>query len=144
MVVPGAQARGYRLASERRTGRTSMHPERADGLRAATWIASFRSRASMRMKPTRCSFVSANGPSVMLVLPPRTRTVVAVFLGTRTTGGYAVDIVNTREAGGALVVQWQERRPARDVITAQVITTPAVIASIPKFAGEIRFEKVDK
>jgi hypothetical protein len=73
-----------------------------------------------------------------------TRTVVAVFLGTRTTGGYAVDIVNTREAGGALVVQWQERRPARDVITAQVITTPAVIASIPKFAGEIRFEKVDK
>jgi hypothetical protein len=35
------------------------------GIFAATWMASFRSRASIRMKPPSCSFVSAKGPSVV-------------------------------------------------------------------------------
>jgi hypothetical protein len=72
-----------------------------------------------------------------------TRTVVAVFLGSRPSAGFAVDIVGTREANGTLIVQWQERRPSRDMITAQVLTAPAVIASLPKFTGEIAFEKVE-
>ena len=72
----------------------------------------------------------------------KTRTVVAVFLGSRSSAGYAVDIVGTRHAGGALIVQYQERRPAPGDITAQVLTSPAVIASLPKFTGAIRFEKV--
>jgi PrcB C-terminal len=72
------------------------------------------------------------------------RTVVAVFLGTRMSAGFAVEITGTRQQGDALVVEWRERRPDRDSIAAQVITAPAHIASIPKFAGEIRFEKVDK
>jgi hypothetical protein len=71
------------------------------------------------------------------------RTVVAVFLGSRPTAGYAVQIIGTRQANGALIVQWQERRPAGDDILAQVLTSPATIVSIPKFAGEIKFEKVD-
>ena len=72
------------------------------------------------------------------------RTVVAVFLGTRSSAGYAVEITGTREVNGALVVRYEERRPGRDEISAQVMTSPAVIASIPKFTGEIRFEKADK
>jgi hypothetical protein len=36
-----------------------------------------------------------------------TRTVVAVFLGTRTTSGYSVDVVGTRESGGTLTVLWR-------------------------------------
>ena len=73
-----------------------------------------------------------------------TRTIVAVFLGSRPTAGYAVDITGTREAGGVLTVEWSERRPDRSAITAQVLTSPMVIASIPKFAGEIRFEKAER
>lgn len=73
-----------------------------------------------------------------------TRTIVAVFLGSRPSAGYAVDITGTREAGGVLTVEWQERRPDRRAITAQVLTSPMVIATIPKFAGEIRFEKVER
>jgi hypothetical protein len=38
---------GYGWANSR-MGRTSILPRRADGMRAATWMASFRSRASMR------------------------------------------------------------------------------------------------
>jgi PrcB C-terminal len=70
------------------------------------------------------------------------RTVVAVFLGTRNTAGYAVEMTGLRQDNGVLVVEWRERRPERDQISAQVITSPAHIASIAKFAGEIRFEKV--
>jgi PrcB C-terminal len=70
-----------------------------------------------------------------------TTTVVAVFLGTRMSGGFGVEITGTHPQGAALVVEWAERRPGRDQVAAQVITTPAAIAAIPKFAGEIRFEK---
>jgi hypothetical protein len=37
--------------------------------------------AIQQVKPPSCSLVSANGPSVVSVLPSRTRTVVAVELG---------------------------------------------------------------
>ena len=73
-----------------------------------------------------------------------TRTVVAVFLGSRPSAGYAVDIIGTAETvDHALIVNYQERRPARGDITAQVLTSPAVLASIPKFTGAIRFENVE-
>jgi hypothetical protein len=72
------------------------------------------------------------------------RMVVAVFLGTRPSAGYAVDITALREANGALIVEWQERRPSRDAVSAQVLTSPAVIATVPKFAGEIKFEKAER
>jgi hypothetical protein len=72
------------------------------------------------------------------------RTVVAVFLGTRSSAGYAVEITGTRQDNGALIVEWRERRPEPGTVSAQVITSPAHIAAIPKFAGEIRFEKVER
>lgn len=71
-------------------------------------------------------------------------TVVAVFLGQRPTAGYGVEITGARKDGSALVVQWTETKPPADRMIAQVISSPVHIASIAKFAGEIRFEKVDK
>jgi len=58
-------------------GRTSMLPRRPGGIFEATWIASFRSRASIRKNPPSCSYVSANGPSVIDSLPFPVRMVVA-------------------------------------------------------------------
>ena len=72
------------------------------------------------------------------------RTVVAVFLGTRSSAGYAVEITGTRHDKGGLIVEWRERRPEPGSISAQVLTSPAHIATIPKFAGVIRFEKVER
>ena len=72
------------------------------------------------------------------------RMVVAVFLGTRSSAGYSADITGVREAGGTLIVQWQERRPEKGEVSAQVLTSPAVLASVPKFAGPIKFEKVSQ
>jgi hypothetical protein len=69
------------------------------------------------------------------------RSVLAVFLGSRPTGGYSVEIVAARVEDGALIVEYEERRPARDAMVAQVLTSPAHIVSIPKHAGSVRFVK---
>ena len=49
------------------------------GIPAAISTAWSMSRASIKMTPPNCSFVSANGPSVLRTLPPRTFTVRAVL-----------------------------------------------------------------
>ena len=67
--------------------------------------------------------------------------VVAVFMGSRPTAGYTVEIVSVKEAGGSLIVSYREQSPARDALTAQVLTAPFHFAAVPKFAGDIRFEK---
>jgi len=69
------------------------------------------------------------------------RTVLAVFLGTRTSAGYAVEIVATRAEGTGLVVQWSERQPERGMVSAQILTSPSHLVTVPKVAGAIRFEK---
>jgi hypothetical protein len=68
--------------------------------------------------------------------------VVAVFMGSRTTSGYDVAIQGTREEGGALVVAYRETAPAREAMTAQVITAPYHIAAVPVRSGDVRFEKI--
>ena len=71
------------------------------------------------------------------------RMVVAIFLGSRASAGYSAEVTRTRAADGALIVEWQERRPQRGQVSAQVLTSPAVIVSIPKFDGPIKFEQVE-
>jgi hypothetical protein len=68
--------------------------------------------------------------------------VVAVFLGSRPSGGYRVEITGVRTEGNTLVVQWSEARPAPGQVAAQVMTSPAHIVTVPRHAGEVRFEKV--
>ena len=104
-------------------------PKQVVARTAAEWAALWRQHAG-----------ESAAPKVDL----GTRTVVAVFLGSRPSSGYAVDITGTSDAGGVLTVKWSERKPAPGDISAQVLTSPMVIATIPKFAGEIRFEKVTR
>jgi hypothetical protein len=67
------------------------------------------------------------------------RTVVGVFLGSRPTGGYGIEITEARLEGGELVVEYAERRPGADSMVAQVLTSPAHIVSVPEHAGPVRF-----
>ena len=69
--------------------------------------------------------------------------VVGVFLGSRPTAGFGITIVGTREDQGELVVQYRETRPARGLITAQVITSAFHIVALPTRAGQVKFERVD-
>jgi hypothetical protein len=70
--------------------------------------------------------------------------VVAVFMGSRPTAGFSVEIVGTRVDGSALVVQYRETRPAADAFVAQVLTMPYHIAAVPRRAGvtDVKFEKI--
>jgi hypothetical protein len=70
--------------------------------------------------------------------------VVGVFLGSRPTSGYGVEIVRTIGNSGALVVEYVETRPSRDVIAAQILTAPYHLVAIPKHEGAVTFKKVDK
>jgi len=68
--------------------------------------------------------------------------VVGVFMGSRPTGGFSVQITATRQDRGSLIVEYRETRPGRGTITAQVITAPFHLAAIPQFAGKVTFQEV--
>jgi len=69
--------------------------------------------------------------------------VVGVFLGSRNSAGYAVEIVSVEAQPGAVVVRYHETAPARAAITAQIITSPYHLAAVPKTEGAVRFEKIE-
>ena len=70
--------------------------------------------------------------------------VVAVFLGTRPTSGYSVEIVRAVGNAAVLIVDYVETSPARGTVSAQVLTAPYHLAAIPKHDGEVRFRRVEK
>jgi VWFA-related protein len=68
--------------------------------------------------------------------------VAAVFLGTRPTGGFGVEIVGAGQKAGAFVVQYRETKPGADAIAAQVITSPFLLVAMPRVDGDVKFERV--
>jgi hypothetical protein len=70
------------------------------------------------------------------------RMLVGVFLGTRPTSGFSVQIVEVRDEQGVLVVRYSEHRPSPRAMVRQVLTAPFVIVSVPPDAGRVRFEAV--
>jgi len=70
--------------------------------------------------------------------------VVAVFLGQRPTAGFEVEITAVKAQGGRATVEYVERRPARDALTAQVLTFPFHIVAVPRDVGPaVEFRKVE-
>jgi hypothetical protein len=68
--------------------------------------------------------------------------VVGIFLGSRPTAGFGVEIVSAQPESGTLLVKYKETRPSRDTIAAQVLTSPFHLVAVPKFDGPVRFEKL--
>jgi hypothetical protein len=68
--------------------------------------------------------------------------VVGVFLGSRATAGFSVEVVSAHSEEGTLIVRFRETRPKTDVIVAQVITSPYHLVAIPHHAGNVKFEGV--
>lgn len=67
------------------------------------------------------------------------RMVVAVFLGPRPNGCYAVRIEDVQIRSDRAVVHFSEKRPAPDEICTQAITTPAHIVTISRTALPFEF-----
>jgi len=67
---------------------------------------------------------------------------VAVFLGTRPTAGFAVEIVGAREEGATLIVSYREARPKPGDVAAQILTSPYHLVAVPKH-GDVKWERVN-
>ena len=93
---------------------------------AAEWNALWRQHAPDRPQP-KVDFAR--------------EMVVGVFMGSRPTAGFAVEISGTRDEGGLLVVQYRETRPARGLVSAQVITSAYHIVALPTRSGDVKFER---
>ena len=93
---------------------------------AAEWNALWRQHAPDRPQP-KVDFAR--------------EMVVGVFMGSRPTACFAVEISGTRDEGGLLVVQYRETRPARGLVSAQVITSAYHIVALPMRSGDVKFER---
>ncbi len=73
-----------------------------------------------------------------LTLPPippidfRRESVLGFFLGTRSTGGYGVEVRDVTTEGGEYYVNVLVREPGPGTITTQAITSPWVLVRVPR------------
>jgi hypothetical protein len=56
--------------------------------------------------------------------------VVAVFLGSRLTGGYSVEPVSVVRAGDVIEVTYEERQPGASCIVTQALTSPYLFLAV--------------
>ena len=68
--------------------------------------------------------------------------VVAVFLGTRPTTGFAVDIRAVKSDGKTTTVEYLVRQPPGDAIVAEVLTSPFHIVRVARTAGAVEFRRL--
>jgi hypothetical protein len=71
-----------------------------------------------------------------------TRFMIAgLFAGSRPTAGYSVEITSVTARDGEIILDYVERQPPSDAITAQVITSPFHIVRIPISPGRVVFRR---
>ena len=68
-----------------------------------------------------------------------TSMVIGVFLGTRPSGGHAVEITGIERDADGLVVTYRERRPGPNEMATQMLTAPFQLVTTAKVSGPVRF-----
>ncbi len=66
--------------------------------------------------------------------------VVGVFLGSRPTAGFGVEILSALVEQEVLVVRFRETPPPGGRLLAQMITSPYHLAAVPRHSGDVKFE----
>jgi hypothetical protein len=67
------------------------------------------------------------------------KMVVGIFLGSKPSAGYEVEIVNVRTQEKDLIVEYVQKQPGRGTLAAQILTEPFHLIAVPKHAGPVRF-----
>ena len=67
--------------------------------------------------------------------------VLAVFMGTRPTGGFGIRIRDAREEKGKLVVTYGERLPGREDIVTQALTSPFHIVAVKRSSLPVEWKQ---
>jgi hypothetical protein len=68
--------------------------------------------------------------------------VIGVFLGSRPTAGFAVEITAVKEDANRTIVEYVERRPARDDLVAQVLTSPFHLVRVTRMPAAVEFRRL--
>ena len=68
--------------------------------------------------------------------------VVGIFLGSKPSAGYEVEIVGVRTQEKDLVVEYAQKQPGRGTMVAQILTEPYHLVVVPQHAGTVRFSQV--
>ena len=69
--------------------------------------------------------------------------VVGIFVGSRNSAGYSVEIVSVEKQAAGILVRYKETMPSRAAVTAQILTSPYHLVAVPKQDGTVRFEKIE-
>ena len=72
------------------------------------------------------------------------KMVVGIFLGTKPSTGYGVEILNVRAEGKELIVEYVQNQPGRGMMAAQMLTEPYHLVAVAKQPGEVKFVVVTK
>jgi len=67
---------------------------------------------------------------------------VGVFLGSRPTAGFSVEITAVKKEGERSVVEYLERRPPPGSLTAQILTSPYHLVTVPRDIGTVEFKRL--
>jgi hypothetical protein len=67
--------------------------------------------------------------------------IAALFVGSRPTAGFSVEITSVTTTNSDTILDYVERQPPSDAITAQVITSPFHIVRIPISPGRVVFRR---
>jgi hypothetical protein len=70
---------------------------------------------------------------------PARSMVVGVFLGSRPSGGFAVEITGVRREGPDLIVTYRESKPDPQMMVIQMLTSPFHLVRIDRDDGTVRF-----
>lgn len=71
------------------------------------------------------------------------QTVLAVFAGQKSTGGYAIKITSIRIEGQKLMVSYHESEPEKGKVTSQVLTAPSHIVKVDKRQSAGDFDSIE-
>lgn len=74
----------------------------------------------------------------------KSQMAVAIFSGTKSTGGHAVSVRSAHVESGRFLVEYLETGPGRGQIATQVLTHPWVIAILPASTLPVEFKKTSK
>jgi PrcB C-terminal len=65
--------------------------------------------------------------------------VVGIFLGSKPSDGYDVEIVGVRTQEKDLIVEYVQKQPGRGTLAAQILTEPYHLVSVATHSGPVRF-----
>ena len=72
-----------------------------------------------------------------------TNMLIAVFLGSRPTSGYSIEIRRITAGPDAVEVEYVEQQPDPQTITAQILTAPCHIVTIPRRPAVVKFVRLE-